>query len=309
MKNLLSMHTLRDSVLALALAAAPATSFAAVFISARFPPPPIPVYTQPLCPGDGYLWNPGYWFYGPDGYFWVPGVWVMPAEYGLVWTPGYWGWGGSAFLFHEGYWGQHVGFYGGINYGFGYWGSGFTGGRWEGKNFLYNTAVVNVNRSVVHNVYVEKVPVANAGVRTSFNGGAGGIEARPTAEESQWEHENRFAATVEQRNHVELAHTDRANFASANDGRPAHLTAMTVNNYRSTTLLVNNHNATNNTQSNIRTVTNNDPHTTTNNTNYGNHEAAANNRPEPQSGSQSRSAPSPQPAPQARPVPGPQPKP
>ena len=37
--------------------------------------------------------------------------------------------GGGAFFWHEGYWGPHVGFYGGINYGFGYWGHGYEGGR------------------------------------------------------------------------------------------------------------------------------------------------------------------------------------
>ena len=64
------------------------------------------------------------------------------AAVGVLWTPGYWGWGGSAFLWHEGYWGPHVGFYGGINYGFGYGGVGFFGGRWDGGHFAYNTAVL-----------------------------------------------------------------------------------------------------------------------------------------------------------------------
>jgi hypothetical protein len=46
-----------------------------------------------------------------------------------------------------GYWGPHVGFYGGINYGFGYGGVGFFGGEWRGGAFAYNTAVMNVNTS------------------------------------------------------------------------------------------------------------------------------------------------------------------
>jgi len=32
-----------------------------VGISVNFGPPPIPVYEQPICPAEGYLWVPGYW--------------------------------------------------------------------------------------------------------------------------------------------------------------------------------------------------------------------------------------------------------
>src|SRR5215469_13692677 len=104
---------------------------AAVIISVGFAPPVLPVYAQPICPGPGYLWTPGYWAYGPDGYYWVPGTWVVAPAPGLLWTPGYWGWGDGVYVWHGGYWGPHVGFYGGINYGFGYYGTGFVGGRWE----------------------------------------------------------------------------------------------------------------------------------------------------------------------------------
>src|SRR5271163_930666 len=185
-----SFNIIRKFIVGAALALVPAASFAGVFISVGFAPPILPVYTQPLCPGDGYLWTPGYWAYGPGGYYWVPGVWVQPPTVGLLWTPGYWGWGGSAFIFHAGYWGPHVGFYGGINYGFGYGGVGFAGGRWEGGHFAYNTAVMNVNRTVIHNTYVENVHVTNVGVHTSFNGGTGGIQARATAQEAGYAREN-----------------------------------------------------------------------------------------------------------------------
>ena len=50
-------------------------------------PPALPVYVQPPCPTEGYLWNPGYWAYGPDGYYWVPGVWVAPPRVGVLWIP------------------------------------------------------------------------------------------------------------------------------------------------------------------------------------------------------------------------------
>src|ERR1035438_10507919 len=74
-----------------------------VGISVNFGPPALPVYEQPICPDDGYLWTPGYWAYDDDdGYYWVPGTWVEAPQVGYLWTPGYWGWGGSAFLFREG---------------------------------------------------------------------------------------------------------------------------------------------------------------------------------------------------------------
>src|SRR5271163_1299197 len=151
-------------------------------VSVNFGPPALPVYEQPLCPADGYLWTPGYWAYDDgDGYYWVPGTWVEAPEVGFLWTPGYWGWGENAFFFHEGYWGSEVGFYGGINYGFGYGGNGYEGGRWEGGRFSYNTYVSHVN-TIIHNTYNVRVTNVSEN-RVSFNGGSGGVEARPTARE------------------------------------------------------------------------------------------------------------------------------
>ncbi len=71
----------------------------------------------------GYLWTPGYWAWSDDiqDYYWVPGTWVLAPQPGYLWTPGYWGGEGAVFLWHAGYWGPQVGFYGGINYGYGYW--------------------------------------------------------------------------------------------------------------------------------------------------------------------------------------------
>jgi len=145
-----------------------------IALTARIAPPALPVYVQPPCPVNGYTWTPGYWAYNDvtGDYYWVPGVWVDPPEPGFLWTPPYWGFVNGAYMFHRGYWGMHVGFYGGINYGFGYPGIGFVGGRWAGKVFQYNTAVVNVNKTVVRNVYVDKT-VINKNETTShlsFNG-------------------------------------------------------------------------------------------------------------------------------------------
>ena len=215
-------NLVRGLLAAVLLAALPLASNAALFVgvSVDIAPPALPVYVQPPCPAAGYLWVPGYWAWADDGYYWVPGVWVLAPRPGLLWTPGYWGWGGSAYLWHPGYWGPHVGFYGGINYGFGYTGVGFFGGRWVGEHFAYNTAVVNVNRTVVHNTYIENVHVTNIGMRTAYNGGHGGIQARPSRDEDRWSRENHFAPSVEQQHHFQTAGNDRSNFVSVNGGHP-----------------------------------------------------------------------------------------
>jgi len=192
----------------------------AVGISVRVGPPPLPVYAQPICPGPGYIWTPGYWAWDDDdGYYWVPGTWVV-APVGLLWTPGYWGWGGGFYAWHAGYWGPRVGFYGGINYGFGYGGVGFVGGEWRGGGFYYNRSVTNVSVTNVTNVYNRTVVVNNRSV-TSFNGGTGGVQARPTHQEEEYGHERHTAALDVQSQHERAAAGNRENLASQNHGRPA----------------------------------------------------------------------------------------
>jgi WXXGXW repeat (2 copies) len=129
------------------LSIVPKVSYA--FVSITIAPPELPVYVQPPCPVEGYIWTPGYWAYGDEGYYWVPGVWVAPPRIGFLWTPGYWGFDGGVYAWHGGYWGPHVGFYGGINYGFGYGGVGFVGGEWAGNVYRYNTAVTNVEHALL----------------------------------------------------------------------------------------------------------------------------------------------------------------
>jgi hypothetical protein len=189
-------------------------------VSVNFGPPAIPVYEQPVCPSDGYLWTPGYWAYDDgDGYYWVPGTWVESPQVGFLWTPGYWGWGGSAFLFHEGYWGPQVGFYGGINYGFGYGGVGYEGGRWEGNHFSYNTYVTRVNTTIIHNTY--NVTVRNVSEsHVSYNGGSGGVEARATSQEESYGNEHHVGPVAAQTQHVQEARSNPELRASANQGRP-----------------------------------------------------------------------------------------
>jgi len=205
---------------ALAMLAIPPASSAGVFVSVTFAPPALPVYVQPACPGDGYIWTPGYWAYGPDGYYWVPGTWVMAPEPGLLWTPGYWGWGGSAYMWHAGYWGPTVGFYGGIDYGFGYTGVGYAGGYWRDRHFYYNRSVNNVR---ITNVHIYNRTVVNERVvnRVSYNGGRGGIDMRPTHEQEMAEHQHHFEATSAQERQRNMASSNRALWASQNHGRPS----------------------------------------------------------------------------------------
>ncbi len=219
MKNLVKILFLAA---ALNLAAVGVHAQVSVGLSIRLAPPPLPVYSQPACPVDGYLWQPGYWAYDDaDGYYWVPGVWVAPPSYGLLWTPSYWAYDNGYYRYHAGYWGSHVGFYGGINYGYGYPGEGFYGGGWNGRSFRYNTAVFNVNRSVVRNTYVDRTVMHNGGgSRVSFNG-PGGINRRPNANEQRFSAEHRIQPTHTQLAHQQMAGKNPAQRFATNHGRPA----------------------------------------------------------------------------------------
>jgi len=200
-------------------------------ISVHVAPPILPVYVQPACPVEGYLWTPGYWGYGAAGYYWVPGVWMSPPAVGVLWTPGYWGFAGGAYGWHGGYWGPHVGFYGGVNYGFGYGGVGFGGGAWRGGAFAYNSAVVNVGGGF-RNTYVDRTVINNTTIinHTSYNG-VGGVTAQPTAMETQAANEHHFEPTSNQLQHQNFAAQDRSQLASVNHGQPATMASSNTNAY------------------------------------------------------------------------------
>lgn len=175
---------------------------------------------QPVVPAPGFIWVPGYWAYSDEGFFWVPGTWVRAPYIGALWTPGWWGWGDAVWAWHPGYWGPRVGYYGGINYGFGYFGTGYYGGYWNNRVFTYNASVTSVNVSTVRNVY-NRPWTGGTGSRVSYSGGAGGIVARPTAEERLAEQDRHVGATPLQLQHERSASTNRAQFASVNQGLPA----------------------------------------------------------------------------------------
>jgi hypothetical protein len=216
----------RSLILAAAVSVIPAASFAGIFVSIGIGAPPVlPVYVQPICPAPGYMWTPGYWSYADDGgYYWVPGAWVLAPYPGALWTPGYWAYGNGGYGWNPGYWGLHVGFYGGVNYGFGYGGRGYEGGYWNGGVFRYNTAIVHVDNVRFHNVVYNRTVVNNYGSsRVSFNGGHGGIDARPSGDEQRWAHDQRTEPLAAQHQNEMHASQNRAQFANVNHGRPENL--------------------------------------------------------------------------------------
>ena len=236
-RNLTTKHIARALLVAAALAIPAATltstpARAEVIISVGFAPPPLPIYSQPYCPGDGYLWTPGYWAYNDiDGYYWVPGTWILPPRVGYLWTPAYWGWEGGRYRFYNGYWGPHIGYYGGINYGFGYIGHGYEGGYWSGPRFYYNQAVNRFESGRVTNVYNRPVNVYNTTPRqlqrrqrrhsiSSFPAGAdrAARAARPPTTE-QFQHEHFAAQNPQQR-------------FNTNHGNPAVVAAATPRSFQ-----------------------------------------------------------------------------
>ncbi len=186
-------------------------SYAGSSITVTIAPPALPVYVQPAPPASNYIWTPGYWRYDSffEDYYWVPGTWVRAPSPGYLWTPGYWYWRDGQYVYRDGYWGTHVGFYGGINYGHGYEGHGFSGGDWSNGTFVNRT----INETKITNMTNNNT--------SSFNGGPGGTNARPTFAEKVAMKEKHVPATTEQRIHMQTARKNPELRASTNHGKPA----------------------------------------------------------------------------------------
>ena len=197
---------------------------AMVSISVRFAPPPLMVYQQPMIPASGYIWVPGYWAWDDDvgDYYWVQGQWVLPPFSGALWTPGYWAWNDGVYFFRRGYWGPVVGYYGGINYGFGYFGSDYVGGYWRRGVFNYNRGYNHIDNRVV-NVYNNNTTIINKTVinnnRISYNGGPGGVAAQPTAQQRQVERQRHWGAVPQQRTAMQQSREDRTARYGYNHGQ------------------------------------------------------------------------------------------
>jgi hypothetical protein len=80
--------------------------------------------------------------------------------------------------------------------------------------------VTNVSVTNVTNVYNRTVVVNNRAT-TSFNGGSGGVQARPSHQEEAYGRERHTAALDVQSRHERAAAGNRENLASQNHGRPA----------------------------------------------------------------------------------------
>ena len=78
---------------------------------------------------------PGYWSLNRNGYFWVPGACVGAVHRRAV-DAGLLGFRGRHLSVARRLLGPHIGFYGGINYGFGYIGIGFVGGYWDHDRYF-----------------------------------------------------------------------------------------------------------------------------------------------------------------------------
>ncbi len=222
---------LRASATALTLAAflAPVAEPARAQVSvvsapttAPIAPPPLPLYTRPPIPGPGYAWVPGYWAWDGQEYYWVPGYWMLPPATGLLWTPGYWSadTADNDYTFSDGYWAPTVGFYGGVDYGLDYPGDGFYGGYWQGDVFFYNIAVYVLIRAPIRTVY-NRPPPHMPTSRVSYNGGQGGLAARPTGPEMVDAPGRRVPPTAAQARHQDVASGVPSQKFSANQGRPA----------------------------------------------------------------------------------------
>ncbi|MGA3306468.1 MAG: hypothetical protein ABSC26_10755 [Stellaceae bacterium] len=203
--------------------AAPGHAQMAPGFSVSIAPPPLPVYSEPPLPADGYIFIPGYWAWGgPNGFYWVPGTWVQPPAPGLLWTPGYWSVAadGVSYVWQPGYWGPSVGFYGGVDYGFGYYGTGYDGGYWDSGFFFYNSRVHNFGHVRVAHSFAKAVPAVRS-ARVSFTGAArGGVDARPGPNEDAASHEQHAPAVDLQVQHETKAATIRSAPVAVNHGRP-----------------------------------------------------------------------------------------
>jgi len=126
----------------------------------------------------------------------------------------------GAYGWYDGYWGPTVGFYGGINYGFGYPGNGYYGGEWRGREFYYNRTVNNVNVTNITNVYNQTVRTNNIN-RVAYNNGPNGVQAQPTQQQIAVRQQPHDPPTAAQTEHQQAARKDPAQFASANGENPA----------------------------------------------------------------------------------------
>jgi hypothetical protein len=113
-----------------------------------------------------------------------------------------------------------MGFYGGVNYGYGYAGVGYQGGYWDRGEFRYNRAVNNINATNITNVYNTTVIQSIASNRVSYNGGVGGIHLQSTPDEQYAVRLPHMGPTAMQVQHQLVAIANPMQLVSFNHGLP-----------------------------------------------------------------------------------------
>jgi len=114
-----------------------------------------------------------------------------------------------------------VGYYGGLNYGHGYTGTGYQGGRWDHVVFFYNRAASNARVQVVHNrLYNSRLVNYASRGQVSFNGGPAGSSARPSLTERHLQATEHAAPRDEQLRHEHQALTTPTQRANGPHGQP-----------------------------------------------------------------------------------------
>src|SRR5437762_3183037 len=93
-----TVHFICLLLFALVMLGTPVRASPQIRVSVTFGPPELPLYDQPICPADGYIWTPGFWAWDGYDYYWVPGTWVLAPRPDLFWTPGYWSWDNDSFI-------------------------------------------------------------------------------------------------------------------------------------------------------------------------------------------------------------------
>ncbi len=188
-----------------------ATAYAQMSRSISFAPPELPVYEQPVLPGDGYILDArllglcrrrrlllGAGRLGHGSRTWS----AMDA--GLL------GMGRQRICLLQRLLGPAGRFLWWRQLWIWIYGDGYQGGRWQNGQFFYNRSVSNVNVTNIHNVYNTTVINSTTINRVSYNGGSGGISARPTAQEETVAHEEHIPPVAAQTQREQAARPTRS---------------------------------------------------------------------------------------------------
>jgi len=81
-------------------------------------------------------------------------------------------------------------------------------------HFFYNTAVNNVSSTKIHNTFVDRTAINKNASRVSFNGGKGGVQAQPTAQQRQVSNKRHTQPSSVQQAPVRATSQDKPNAAS-----------------------------------------------------------------------------------------------